>query len=509
MTTTARSHPFAADLQGAQRAAPVSIVIFGATGDLTQRKLLPALYNLAAEGALDPSTIVVGFARREKSHESFREEMAAAVRQHSRQAVDEQVWHRLAGGIHFCRGDFADSETYEVLARQLHELEARFHIPGNRLFYLATPPSAFPEIISRLKASGLTAGGGFTRIVVEKPLGHDLRSSRELNDGLSASFEERQIFRIDHYLGKETVQNILVFRLGNGIFEPLWNQRYIEHVQITVAESLGIEGRAGTFEKAGISRDILQNHLLQLLSLVAMEPPVRFEADAVRDEKVKVLKAVKPIVGEDVGRWTVRGRYLAGAVAGEQVSGYLEEPDVAADSSTETYVALKLEIDNWRWAGVPFFLRAGKRLPKRATEIAILFRRPPTSVFRDAGCGSIESNVLSLRIQPNEGISLSFGSKAPGQAIHIDPVRMDFLYETSFGSTPPEAYERLLLDALVGDPTLFARRDEVELAWQLVDGVRHGWGRGFPALTDYAAGSWGPQAAEDLIERDGFRWRRL
>ncbi len=508
MTTTQRHHPFGEDLAQTPRATPVEIVIFGASGDLTRRKLMPALYNLAADGLLDPATAIVGLARRGKTHESFREEMAAAVREQSRQEIADEIWHRLAAGIHYVQGDFTEAATHGALARQLHELESRLHIPAQRLFYLATPPADYPAIVRQLKAAGLV-GDGQARIVVEKPLGHDLRSSREVNDALAEVFSESQIFRIDHYLGKETVQNILVFRLGNGIFEPLWNRRYIEQVQITAAESLGIEGRAGYFDAAGAARDMLQNHLLQLLTLVAMEPPVRFEADSVRDEKVKVLRSLKPLFGEDVARRTVRARYTAGTAGGQPVAGYLEEPGVKPDSMSETFVALELGIDNWRWAGVPFYLRAGKRLPKRATEIAIVFRRPPTSIFRDAGCGTIDSNVLSLRIQPDEGISLSFGSKAPGQAIHIDPVRMDFLYETSFGETPPEAYERLLLDAITGDSTLFARRDEVELAWQLVDGVRAAWSRGQPAMAEYAAGTWGPREADALIERHGSHWRRL
>jgi glucose-6-phosphate 1-dehydrogenase len=504
-----RHHPFLDDLKGPVRGAPVSLVIFGASGDLTQRKLVPAFYNLAADGLLDPATAVVGFARREKTDESFRAEMEEAVRRHSRQGFDPAVWQRLATGIHYVQGSFEDAGAYAELARKLEEIDGRLGIPGNRLYYLATPPAHYPEIVRHLGAAGGRAGAGFTRIIVEKPLGHDLGTARELNGVLSSAFAEDEIFRIDHYLGKETVQNILVFRLGNGIFEPLWNQRYVDHVQITVAETLGIEGRATYFETAGTARDMLQNHMLQLLTLVAMEPPVRFEADAVRDEKVKVIRSLKPPAGEEAGRSMVRAQYRAGAVGGEPVPGYLEEPGVAADSTTETYIALRLEIDNWRWAGTPFYLRAGKRFPKRATEIAIVFRKPPTSVFQRLGCGAIEPNVLALRIQPDEGISLSFGSKAPGQAIHIDPVRMDFLYETSFGSTPPEAYERLILDAIVGDATLFARRDEVELAWELVDRVRGAFGRGVPTMSAYAAGTWGPAEAEALIGRDGRRWRRL
>jgi glucose-6-phosphate 1-dehydrogenase len=347
-------------------------------------------------------------------------------------------------------------------------------------------------------------------VIVEKPFGHDLPSARDLNARFHASFDETQIYRIDHYLGKESVQNILVLRLGNGIFEPLWNNRYVEHVQIAVAEAVGVEGRANYYERAGALRDVLQNHMLQLLTLTAMEPPSRFEADAVRDEKVKVLRAMAPLTPRQVAERTVRAQYLAGAVAGTPAVGYREEPEVAPDSNTETYIAARLEVDNWRWAGVPFYLRSGKRLPKRATEIAITFRQPPHSLFRSAGCEAIESNVLRLRIQPDEGISLSFGSKSPGQALHIDPVRMDFNYLTSFGADPPEAYERLLLDCNLGDSTLFARKDEVELAWEHADAIAAGWAAGAgPALGGYPAGRWGPPEADALLARDGRRWHRL
>jgi glucose-6-phosphate 1-dehydrogenase len=426
-----------------------------------------------------------------------------------RTPVDPQVWDRVAGALHYVTGDFADPAAYQRLNERLHEIEAERRIPGNRVFYLAAPPASYPEIVRRIRESDLITDKGFARVVVEKPIGHDLKSAREVNQALLATFDESQVFRIDHYLGKETVQNILVFRLGNGIFEPLWNQRYIDHVQITVAETLGVEGRGAYFDAAGIARDIFQNHMLQLLTLTAMEPPVRFGADAVRDEKVKVLKALKPLDHRAVAERCVRAQYRAGVVAGKPVPGYTEEENVRPGSDSETYLALELEIDNWRWAGVPFYVRAGKRLPKRATEIAIVFRKPPTSIFRSTGCGVIESNVLSLRIQPDEGISLAFGSKAPGQEIHIDPVQMDFLYETSYGEAPPEAYERLLLDCVQGDSMLFARKDEVELAWDVVDSMRSAWGRGHPPLVTYEAGSWGPKEADELIARAGRRWRRL
>jgi glucose-6-phosphate 1-dehydrogenase len=489
-------------------ADPCTFVVFGASGDLTHRKLIPALFSLSRDKSLHPKSAVVGFARRPWSDDEFREAARPDVAE-----ADAHEWRRFAASIFYRRGTFENTEDYVALREFVESIERERGTPGHRVFYLATPPDAYPTILAGLGAAGLVHPAGdsarWTRVIIEKPFGHDLASARALNAQVHASFDERQVFRIDHYLGKETVQNILVLRLGNGIFEPLWNNRYVDHVQISVAESVGVEGRANYFERAGVLRDMLQNHMLQLLTLTAMEPPARFEADAVRDEKAKVLRALAPLRPEEVSERTVRGQYEAGAVAGNAVPGYREEPGVAPASGVETYLAARLEVDNWRWAGVPFYVRSGKRLAKRATEIAIAFRHPPYALFRSAGCASLEANVLRLRIQPDEGISLSFGSKSPGQELHIDPVRMDFNYLTSFGADPPDAYHRLLLDCNLGDSTLFARRDEVELAWEHVDAIAAGWASGSPPLCGYAAGTWGPPDADQLLARDGRRWYRL
>jgi len=512
-----QKNPFTDRLDGDAPAAPCTVVIFGASGDLTSRKLVPALFNLHLDGLLDPASAIVGFARREMSNDAFRGQLREAAAKHSRRPVENDTWDRFASGIEYEVGDFADAAAYRRLAERLERIDRERGLRGHRLFYLATPPSSYVPILAGLGGAGLShaAAGGFARIVIEKPYGRDLDSARTLNRAVGTVFEESQVYRIDHYLGKETVQNILVFRLGNGIFEPLWNRRYVDHVQITVAESIGVEGRAGYYDQAGVLRDMLQNHLLQLLCLVAMEPPVRFEADAVRDEKVKVLRALRMPAGAAAAHEVVRAQYAAGLVGGAPVPGYREEPGVAPDSGTETFLAIRAEVENWRWAGVPFFLRSGKRLPRRATEIALVYRRPPLLFFRDGDTPAgrrgegIEPNVLALRIQPDEGISLSFGSKLPGQKMQVEDVRMDFLYATSFGSDPPEAYEHLLLDALEGDSTLFARRDEVEIAWGLADGLRATWGDDSgPPLLSYPAGSWGPAEGTALIG-PGRRWRRV
>ncbi len=491
-------------------ADPCVIVVFGATGDLTHRKLIPALFRLSTRKLLHPQTAVVGFARREMTNEAFRQEMRRTVPGDA----PEREWARFAESLFYCPGVFDDAEAFRKLAPFLRELDHKRGIPGNRLFYFATPPGAYAVLLRNIGAAKLatppTVAGPWSRVVIEKPFGRDLKSALELNSLVHAIFDESQVFRIDHYLGKETVQNILVFRLGNGIFEPLWNNRYVAQVQISVAESVGIEGRAAYFEGAGISRDIFQNHMMQLLTLTAMEPPARFEGNYVRDEKSKVLRSLRPFAPEDVATHTVRGQYAAGAVGGKPVPGYREEPGVNPRSEVETYLAARVEIENWRWSGVPFYLRTGKRLPKRVTEIAIVFRSPPHALFRLEGCEPIEANILRLRIQPDEGISLSFGSKSPGQSLHIDPVQMDFYYLTSFGQDPPDAYERLLLDCNLGDSTLFARKDEVELAWEYGDGIVNGWrsGQG-PPLVQYSAGTWGPAEADALVHKSGHHWYRL
>ena len=513
MVQDAAENPLRVGMRSPRTPEPNTLVIFGATGDLTQRKLIPALYNLTLEGLLPGEFSAVGFARRPKDHYHFRSELKEAMVKHSRtQPLQIPIWDGFASRLYYCPSEFGDPAGYKQLAGTLEEIESKTG-SRNRLYYLATPPSYYADIAQRLGEAGLARSeGGWTRIIVEKPFGHDLASAAELNRILNGVFDEDEIYRIDHYLGKETVQNILVFRFANGIFEPIWNRRYIDHVQITAAESIGIEGRGGYYEQAGVVRDIVQNHAMQLLSLAAMEPPATFEPNAVRDEKVKVLRAVRPIRPESAGEFTVRGQYRPGVISGQSVVGYRQEKGVAADSSTETYLALKLFVDNWRWAGVPFYIRAGKRLPKRATEIAIVFRQPPLSLFPTADGSRLEPNVLSVTVQPDEGISLKFGSKVPGpQAdLRIRPVEMDFRYGTSFGFAAPDAYERLLLDAMLGDATLFTRRDEVEAAWAFVTPVVEGWARSEASrFPNHEAGTWGPDEADAFMERDGRRWRRL
>ncbi|HEY8899660.1 MAG TPA: glucose-6-phosphate dehydrogenase [Chthoniobacterales bacterium] len=490
---------------------PCSLVIFGATGDLTHRKLVPALYNLAADGNLPPSISVVGFARRDKTDEVFRTELETAARKFSRQKINDELWANFASGLFYHRSAFDDLAGYESLARRLDELDAQRGTRGNRLFYLSAGPDQFPIILENLRKSGLNkaAEGSWARVIVEKPFGTDLETAVFLNDMVDGSFHERDTYRIDHYLGKETAQNIMVMRFANAIFEQLWNARYVHHVQITASEPLGVGGRAGYYDKSGAMRDMVQNHLLQLLTLTAMEPPTDLSADAIRDEKVKVLRSLRRISGSEVARYTVRAQYTAGAVNGEDVVGYLQEENMPADSQTETYVALEANVDNWRWAGVPFFIRVGKRLPKGATEIALHFKSVPPVLFRQTG-QTIDDNVLVIRIQPDEGVSLRMSSKLPGSSLRIEPVKMDFHYGTSFGKATPEAYERLLLDAMAGDATLFARRDEVEEAWKFVDAIKAAWdsGEGGPLAT-YAAGTWGPDEADGLVQRSGATWRRL
>ncbi len=487
---------------------PFTLVIFGAAGDLAHRKLFPALYNLMLDGFLGAECKILGVARTSYQGEEFRQELRQTVSQYSRRAPDTAVLDQLLANTTYVKADFNESGQYRALKETLDDVSLGF--PKNHLFYLATPPSAYPNIARNLGSVGLVRPDQdhWTRIIVEKPFGHDLTSALALNSELHQVFDESQIYRIDHYLGKETVQNILVFRFANGIFEPLWTRQYIDHVQITVAESLGVAGRGPYYDQAGALRDMVQNHMLQLVSLIAMEPPVAFEADSVRDEKVKVLRSIRPFTTRDVTDWTVRAQYEEGIVSGEEVAGYLDEPDIASDSRTETFVALRLLIDNWRWAGVPFYLRTGKRLPKRATEIAIQFKTAPHRFFQQTETPELAPNLLTIKIQPDEGISLRFGAKVPGPAIKVRTVNMEFLYDTSFAGAPPEAYERLLLDAMMGDSTLFTRRDEVEAAWSLVSSILDGWERARASIPTYRAGSWGPELADTLIERDGFHWRR-
>jgi len=492
---------------------PSAFVLFGATGDLAHRKVVPALFQLWRTNLLPHEFSLVAVGRRPYTDEAFRGELRASLDQFSRVLpIEDSVWKDFAGRITYHRGTFGDPLLYEGLAARLDALDEERGTQGNRLYYLATQPSAFAEIIGGLGRVGLDHeqhGAGWRRIVIEKPFGRDLNSAIRLNREVGKVFRESQVYRIDHYLGKETVRNILVFRFGNGIFEPIWHRRYVDHVQITVAESIGVEMRGSFYEEAGASRDFLQNHLMQLLALVAMEPPATFDADALRDEKVKVLRAMEPMAPRDVAANVVRGQYGPGWVAGEPVAGYREEPEVDSESETETYVAARLFIDDWRWAGVPFYLRAGKRLPKRATEIAIRFKQVPHALFKESNADP-EANLLALRIQPDEGILLRFAAKVPGLGLDVRSVNMDFTYGSAFSVDSPDAYETLILDALLGDAALYTRADEVEKAWGIVTPIIEAWADAPPPeFPDYEAGSWGPAAADALLERDGRRWRRI
>ena len=490
---------------------PCIMVIFGASGDLTNRKLIPALYNLACDGFLPDGFAVVGFARKPKTDETFREELHETIQEFSRsKPIDEEVWKSFSKRLYYCQSDYGNPDDYEALHQKLLKVDEEHDTKGNRLYYLATPPEAYTTIIEQIGRSSLCKDcpGQWSRIIVEKPFGHDLNSARELNTHMHQYFREDQIYRIDHYLGKETVQNILVFRFSNGIFEPIWNRRYVDSVQITVAEDLGVENRGSYYDHAGVVRDIVQNHMLQLVALTGMEPPVEFSADAVRNEKVKVLKALR--IDTTHGDGTVRGQYGPGKLGKQLVQGYTQEEGVPPDSSTETYLAMKFHIDNWRWAGVPFYVRSGKRMPKRTSEIAIQFKMPPLLLFGSTTAQQIEPNTLALNIQPDEGISLKFGSKVPGSGEKIRPVIMDFKYGEAFNVPAPDAYERLLLDCMLGDSTLFTRSDEVETAWSIITPILEGWEHGSGSFIElYRAGTWGPKQADDFIRADGREWRVL
>ena len=495
---------------GFQPVAPCTIVILGASGDLTRRKLMPALYHLHQAGQLPEPFQIIGVARRPYSDGEWRQELLTALRQHGRPPLpSEESWNQFAQRVFYCQGDLSDPATYARLASQIHSAQApelRHHL----LYYLATRPSQFGEVVELLHAQNLlepTPAQGWQRVIIEKPFGHDLASARALNQVLARHMSEDQIFRIDHYLGKETVQNILMFRFSNAVFERLWNRDAIDHVQITVSETAGVGDRAGYYEEAGALRDMLQNHLLQVLALVTMEPPVSLEAEAIRDEKVKLLRCVRRYPPEEVQRHVVRGQYTAGTVDGRPVAGYRQELRIQPDSSVETYVAARLYLDNWRWSGVPFYLRTGKRLPRTVSEVRIQFRPTPHVLFAALCSPTPAPNAVTLRLQPREGISLRFNGKVPGLDLRSRPVRMHFDYNAEFGAYTPEAYERLLRDALVGDATLFLRRDESEIAWAIADGLRAAW-RGQPLRPDefYPAGSWGPPAAESLISATGHAW---
>lgn len=512
----------APDVQEQMRvSSPALMVIFGASGDLAKRKLLPAIYNLSQQRLLPENFVILGYARSELSDDEFRERARSGVLAHADVELQKAAWEAFAPRLYYISGGYDEAEGFQRLRERMEELDDEWQIGGNRLFYLSTPPSVYAPVVSCLGHAELVqpvSRDCWTRIVVEKPFGSDLKSARKLNDHLLSVFDEEQVYRIDHYLGKETVQNILVFRFANGIFEPIWNRNYVDNVQITVAESIGVEGRGGYYEKSGALRDMVQNHLMQLVSLTAMEPPVAFDAKAVRDQKVNLLQAIRPLPPEEVPRYVVRAQYGAGTAATKPIPAYLKEEGVDPNSTTETYVAWRLEIDNWRWQGVPFYLRTGKALPRKASEIAVTFRKVPHLLFESTEeKENLSSNVLTMRIQPDEGIALKTLAKQPGPSVHLTPVNLEFTYGHSFGS-PPDAYQRLLLDVVLGDSTLFTRRDEVEVAWHRVTQVLEGWemqeeqaaanGKTF-RLPKYPAGTWGPDEADELLAKDGRNWQSV
>jgi glucose-6-phosphate 1-dehydrogenase len=486
---------------------PCALVVFGITGDLARKKLLPAVYDLHSRGLLPTDFVLVGFARRDWTDGDFEDMAREAARTGARTPWREEVWSRLAGNIRFVPGSFDDDNAFDELSETLNEMRDSHGIKGNAAFYLSIPPSAFPTVLKQLQRTGMAdngKSGGWRRVVVEKPFGTDLESSRELNDLVDDVFTAQDVFRIDHYLGKETVQNILALRFANQLFEPVWNSHYVDSVQITMAEDVGIGSRAGFYDQTGAARDVLQNHVLQLLALVGMEEPVEFTPDAIRTEKIKVLRAIT--LPEDLGSYAVRGQYTQGWLAGERVTGYRQEKNVPPDSTTETYAAVKLDIETRRWAGVPFYLRTGKRLPRRVTEISILFKKAPHLPFSKTDTEELGHNQLVIRVQPDEGVTLKFGSKVPGSQMEVRDVAMDFLYGESFTESSPEAYERLILDVLLGDATLFPQAAEVEASWRVVDPMEDVWQGRQPAI--YRAGEWGPKEADEMLARDGRAWRR-
>jgi glucose-6-phosphate 1-dehydrogenase len=495
---------------GRKAVQPCTIVIFGASGDLTARKLIPAFYHLCVEKQLPAPFRIIGFARREKTNESWRQELRGALDRFSRtKPVDDGVWSEFSANLSYCCGDLTDAAAYQRLDAMLGGFN-NDQLRRNLLFYLAISPSQFGDVVEQLHRTGLLRrdDGAQQRVIVEKPFGHDLRSAHKLNAELTRYAHEKQIFRIDHYLGKETVQNILMFRFSNSLFEQLWSRQSVDHVQITVSEKLGVGTRGGYYEEAGALRDMVQNHMLQVLALMAMEPPVTLEAESIRDEKVKLLKSIRPITPGQAAANVVRGQYTAGEIDAETRVAYRHEPKVKPDSTVETYVAMRLLIDNWRWSNVPFYLRTGKCLPLSASEVRVQFRPTPNVLFAAQRGPKLDANAISLRLQPNEGISLRFNGKVPGNSAEIRPVRMHFSYDTEFGAYTPEAYERLLLEALAGDATLFIRRDEVETAWSIVDPIREAWTNlALGAKEFYPAGSWGPVASDELLAQRGHAWR--
>ena len=489
-------------------AGPSGLIIFGVTGDLSRKKLMPAVYDLANRGLLPPGFSLVGFARRDWEDQDFMEVVHESVKQYARTEFREDVWNQLAQGIRFVPGEFGDDAAFEKLKETIEELDADRGTMGNHAFYLSIPPKAFPQVTEQLRRSGLAepADGQWRRVVIEKPFGSDLKTARELNDIVQSVFPSDSIFRIDHYLGKETVQNILALRFANQLYEPIWNANYVDHVQITMAEDIGVGGRAGYYDGIGAARDVIQNHLLQLLALTAMEEPISFNAADLRAEKEKVLAAVR--LPDDLGAATARGQYAGGWQGGEHVLGFLDEDGMNPESTTETYAAMRLDINTRRWAGVPFYLRAGKRLGRRVTEIAVVFKRAPQYLFAESQTSALGQNALVIRVQPDEGVTIRFGSKVPGAGTQVPDVTMDFGYGHAFTEASPEAYERLILDVLLGDPPLFPRHEEVELSWKILDPIEEYWAAQDTPLEQYAPGTWGPSSADDLMNRDGRTWRR-
>jgi glucose-6-phosphate 1-dehydrogenase len=501
-------NPFQDPLRFERRVPECAIVIFGANGDLTKRKLLPALYRLAFDRRLSAGFAIIGISRTPMTDEAFRDKMQQAVKQFSEDTTfDADVWDAFAKGLFYVAGDIGDASLYKNLGDKLAQVEASQHTGGNVLFYLSTQPSQYATAAQSIGAAGLGKGAGWRRLVVEKPFGHDLASARELSDRVHESFDESEVYRIDHYLGKETVQNILAFRFGNGIFEPLWNRRYVNNVQITGAESIGVEGRGAYYQEAGALDDMIQNHLLQVLATIAMEPSASFRANSVRDEKSKLLRSMRPMTPDEVRLNTVPGQYGPARIGGQDVPGFRQEPGVDPQSQTNTYAAVTLFIDNWRWAGVPFYLRTGKRLAKRVTEISIQFNPAPLHIFDQDGLDNAP-NLLIVRIQPEEGISLKFLSKRPGSGMMLRPVSMDFSYGSSFGERSPSAYETLLLDAIIGDATLYTRQDMVEASWSVVEPIQNVWRETKSDFPNYEAGTWGPAASDEMLERRGHAWRK-
>ncbi len=502
-------NPFQDAQRFARRVPECIVVIFGANGDLTKRKLLPALYRLTYERRLPPGFAVVGISRTPQTDDQFRESMKPQVAKFLEDSpFDEDVWTGFAQGLFYMSGDNGDPDTYQRLAARLAAIEQARNTGGNVLFYLSTQPSQYEEIVDGLGAAGLSKGSGWRRLVVEKPFGHDLSSARTLSANIQKSFPEHEVYRIDHYLGKETVQNILAFRFGNGIFEPLWNRRYVNHVQITAAESIGVEGRGAYYQESGALRDMIQNHLLQVMATVAMEPSATFEPNSVRDERAKLLRSIRMMKPEDVALNAVPGQYGQASIGGVEIPGFRQEKDVSPDSQTPTYAAATFFVDNWRWANVPFYIRTGKRLPRRVSEISIKFNDAPHSLFGHDGVETAP-NLLILRIQPEEGISLKFLSKQPGTGMRLRPVSMDFNYGSSFGERSPSAYETLLLDAIEGDATLYTRQDMVEASWTAVTPILEAWANTHFQFPNYSAGTWGPTSADEMLARHGHAWRRI